>query len=206
MGFAVSGRMTWSEAVSYWIAQFAGGIAGALLLWGIFSTSPLYSRSTVGLGTNGYGKQSMIHINLGGAILAEIVLTFLFVFVVLGVTSKLGSPGFAGLAIGLSLRRGPPGRHPADRHVGEPRPQPRAALVVGGTALKQVWVFIVAPPIGGALAALAYRYLFAEDDDTVPRSLRRPSSRSGLAAAASALRAGRAAGLPWTFAAPLAQW
>jgi aquaporin Z len=164
MGFAVSGRMTWSEAASYWIAQFAGGIAGALLLWGIFSTSPFYSRSKVGLGTNGYGKESMIGINLGGAILAEIVLTFLFVFVVLGVTSKLGSPGFAGLAIGLSLVVVHLVGIPLTGTSVNPARSLGPALVVGHTALKQVWVFIVAPPIGGALAALVYRYLFADDD------------------------------------------
>jgi aquaporin Z len=163
MGFAVSGRMTWSEAFSYWIAQFAGGIAGALLLWGIFSTSPLYSRSSDGLGTNGYGKESMIHINLGGAILAEIVLTFLFVFVVLGVTSKLGSPGFAGLAIGLSLVVVHLVGIPLTGTSVNPARSFGPALVVGSTALKQVWVFIVAPPIGGALAALVYRYLFAHE-------------------------------------------
>src|SRR5580693_1227202 len=101
MGFLASGRMELEEALGYWVAQFLGGIAGALVLWGVFSTSPLYSRSGVGLGTDGYGKNSMVGINAGGAFLAEVVLTFLFVFVVLAATSRLGEPGFAGLAIGL---------------------------------------------------------------------------------------------------------
>jgi aquaporin Z len=168
MGFAVSGRMTWSEAASYWVAQFAGGIAGALVLWGMFSTSPFYSRSVVGLGTNGYGKQSLIHVNLGGAILAEIILTFLFVFVVLGVTSRLGSPGFAGLAIGLSLTVVHLIGIPITGTSVNPARSLGPALVVGHEALKQVWVFILAPLVGGAIAALAHRYLYAEDTTPEP--------------------------------------
>src|SRR6201985_3134811 len=61
MGALLTGRIPLAEAVGYWIAQFAGGIVGALVLWGSFSTSPLYHRSTTGLGTDGYGEESMIH-------------------------------------------------------------------------------------------------------------------------------------------------
>jgi aquaporin Z len=161
MGFVASGRMELSEAVGYWIAQFLGGIVGALVLWGIFSTSPIYSRSATGLGTDGYGKHSMIGINAGGAFLAEVVLTFLFVFVVLGATSRLGSPGFAGLAIGLSLTVVHLIGIPLTGTSVNPARSLGPALIVGHDALKQLWVFIVAPLVGGALAAFAYRYLFA---------------------------------------------
>ena len=67
MGFLVSGRMAIVEAVGYWIAQFLGGIAGALVLWGIFSGSPIYSRHLQGLGADGFGTLSMININAVGA-------------------------------------------------------------------------------------------------------------------------------------------
>ena len=67
IGALLAGRIPLAEAVGYWIAQFAGGIVGALALWGTFSTSPLYSRTTTGLGTDGYGKQSLINIGVGGA-------------------------------------------------------------------------------------------------------------------------------------------
>jgi aquaporin Z len=161
MGFLVSGRMKLDEAIGYWVAQFLGGIAGALVLWGMLSTSPVYSRSSVGLGTDGYHQNSIIGINVGGALLAEVVLTFLFVFVVLGATSRLGSPGFAGLAIGLALTVVHLIGIPLTGTSVNPARSLGPALIVGHTALKQVWVFIVAPLVGGSLAALVYRYLFA---------------------------------------------
>jgi aquaporin Z len=163
MGFLASGRMSWPEAIGYWVSQFVGGIVGALILWGILSGSPTYSRHTTGLGADGFGKQSHIGLNAAGAFGAEVVLTFLFVLVVLGVTSKVGAPGFAGLAIGLAL---------ATVHLMgialtgtsvNPARSLGPALVVGGTALSQVWLFIVAPLVGGIVAALAYRYFFPAD-------------------------------------------
>jgi aquaporin Z len=166
MGFYVSGRMTLNEAVGYWIAQFAGGVAGALALWGIFSASPRYSRAATGLGADGYGAHSLLGINAGGAFGAEVVLTFLFVLVVLGATSRLGSPGFAGLAIGLSLTVVHLFGIPLTGTSVNPARALGPAVVLGGDALKQVWVFIVAPLVGGTLAAGVYRYLFAETVST----------------------------------------
>ena len=74
-----------------------------LVLWGIVEGSPIYSRHTVGLGAEGYGRASMINLNAAGAVGIEMVLTFVFVLVVLSATSRIGSPGFAGLAVGLAL-------------------------------------------------------------------------------------------------------
>jgi len=160
IGFLLAGRMTLSEAIGYWIAQFAGGILGALVLWGIVSASPTYARATMGLGADGYGSHSMIGLNLGGALAAEIVLTFLFVFVVLAATSQLASPGFAGVAIGLALTAVHLFGIPLTGTSVNPARSLGPALVVGGDAIAQVWVFILAPLVGGALAALVYLLLF----------------------------------------------
>jgi aquaporin Z len=162
MGFVVSGRMSLTEAGGYWLAQFAGGIVGALVLWGMFTTTKGYTRALDGLGTNGWGNQSMTGISMGGAFLVEVVLTFLFVLVVLGATSRLGTPAFAGLGIGLALTVVHLIGIPLTGTSVNPARSLGPALVVGHTALSQVWLFIVAPLVGGIIAALVYRYLFAD--------------------------------------------
>jgi aquaporin Z len=164
MGFVASGRMSLSEAASYWVAQFAGGILGALVLWGIFSGSPRYNRAHTGLGTDGYGSKSLTNLNLSGALATEVVLTFIFVLVVLAATSRLGSPGFSGLAIGLALAAVHLIGIPLTGTSVNPARSLGPAIVVGHTALSQVWVFIVAPLFGGALAAIVYRYLLPESE------------------------------------------
>jgi aquaporin Z len=136
-----------------WLAQFVGGILGALLLWGMFNTSPLYSTSRTGLGTNGWGAASDIHIGAGGAFLAEVVLTALFVFVILGVTSRLGNAATAAMTIGLTLSVVHLVGIPIDGTSVNPARSLGPALIVGGTALTQVWLFIVAPLVGGIVAA-----------------------------------------------------
>ncbi len=163
MGFYVSGRMPLTEAIGYWVAQFVGGIAGALALWGIFSASPIYSRKRTGLGADGYGPLSMTHINTAGAFGAEVILTLLFVFVVLQATSKLTAPGFAGMAIGLALTVVHLIGIPLTGTSVNPARSLGPALVVGGLALSQVWLFIIAPLVGGVVAALLYRYVFTEE-------------------------------------------
>src|SRR6516164_5917093 len=79
LGFVVSGRMPLLEAIGYWIAEVAGGIVGALVLWGIFTGSPLYHKDVQGLGADGYGNLSMIHLGQTSAFFTEVLLTFIFV-------------------------------------------------------------------------------------------------------------------------------
>jgi aquaporin Z len=160
LGALVAGRISLRDAVSYWIAQFIGGLLGALVLWGMFSTSPLYSRAGTGLGTDGWGAQSYIHIGAGGAFIAEVVLTCLFVFVILGVTSKTANPSTAGIVIGLTLTVVHLIGIPITGTSVNPARSLGPALIIGHTALAQVWLFIVAPLVGGALAALLHRGLF----------------------------------------------
>jgi aquaporin Z len=101
----------------------------------------------------------MIGIGLGGALAAEVALTFIFVMVVLVATSRVGSPGFAGLAIGLGLTAVHLVGIPLTGTSVNPARSLGPALIVGHKSLSQVWLFIVAPLVGGAIAALAYRYL-----------------------------------------------
>jgi len=164
LGFVLSGRMSLREATGYWAAQFAGGIVGALVLWGIFSGSPQYSRSTTGLGADGWGpKLSMIGIGWGGAFATEVLLTFIFVIAVLVATSRVGSPGFAGLAIGITLTVVHLIGIPLTGTSVNPARSLGPALILGHEALSQVWLFIVAPLLGGALAAVTYRYFVPKE-------------------------------------------
>lgn len=163
LGALVSGRMRVTEAVGYWVAQIVGGIIGAGVLRGIFATTDLYSTDKIGLGIDGWGDDaSMIQVDWVGAFFAELVITFLFVLVVLAVTTKLGSTAASGVAIGLAL---------ATVHLlgvavtgGSVNPARSigSAIFVGGDALDQLWLFIVAPLVGGALAAVAVWFLYPE--------------------------------------------
>ncbi len=174
IGFLVSRRIGVADAISYWVAQVIGAILGALLLWLVLSGSPGYSRTTTGLGTDGFGKNSMVHLDAASAFGAEVVLTFLFVLVVLLATSHAGTSGFAGLAIGVALT--------VVHLIGisftgtavNPARSIGPALIIGGTALSQLWVFIVAPLVGGVVAAGVFLFLKTpETPATIPPKPRR---------------------------------
>ncbi len=163
VGALLTGRIPLNEAIGYWIAQFAGGIVGALALWGTFSTSPFYHRTITGLGTDGYGSNSMIHIGAGGAFIFETVLTAIFVFIILRVTSETANAATAAIAIGLTLTVVHLLGIPITGTSVNPARSLGPALVVGGTALSQVWLFIVAPLVGGVLAAGLHRLLYGAE-------------------------------------------
>jgi aquaporin Z len=168
IGFLFSGRMKLQTAIGYWIAQFVGGILGALLLYGMFTQVPTYKKSMEGLGQNGYGSHSLIHLGLGGAFLAEVVMTFFFVFVVLAVTAKgTTSPYAAPVAIGLSLTVVHLIGIPLTGTSVNPARSFGPALVVGGDALKQVWLFILAPLVGGVIAAIVSRLVVLGGEEKV---------------------------------------
>jgi len=161
LGFVVAGRMTWKDAGGYWVAQLIGGIAGAFALWAVFASSAGYTTATIGLGTDGFGSHSMIGLEAGGAFLAEVVLTFVFVLVVLLTTRHATTAGFAGLAIGGGLLVVHLIGIPLTGTSVNPARSLGPALVVGGDALHQLWLFLVAPMVGGALAAVCSRFLVA---------------------------------------------
>ena len=120
-------------------------------------------RTITGLGADGYGKQSMIHIGVGGAFIFEMILTGLFVFIVLRVTSATANAATAAIAIGLTLTVVHLIGIPITGTSVNPARSLGPALVVGGAALSQVWLFIVAPLIGGVLAAGLHRLLYREE-------------------------------------------
>jgi aquaporin Z len=169
MGALLARRLPVREAVGYWAAQFIGGILGALLLWGMFNTSPLYSRSRTGLGTTDWGALSDIRIGMGGAFLTEVILTAMFVFVILAVTSRIGNATTAGIGIGLALTVTNLVGIPITGASVNPARSLGPALVVGGTPLSQVWLFIVAPLVGGAIAAGFYYLIYPPQRRRIPQ-------------------------------------
>ena len=164
MGFLVERRITLADAIGYWIAQFVGAIAGAAVLYGTFNLASGYKKS-VGLGANGFGASSMIGANAGAAFITEVVLTFVFVFVILAVTRRVSNAAVAGLVIGLALGVVNVTGIPIDGTSVNPARSLGPALFVGGTALSQVWLFIVAPLVGGALSALLYQFLYPKGEE-----------------------------------------
>ena len=167
LGFITSGRMKLVEGVEYLVAQFAGGIVGAYLLYWIFTTVPSYSKSVQGLGTDGWGKESTLHISAGGAFLVEVVLTAIFVLVVLFATHKAAIQGAAGVAIGFGLVMVHLLGIPLTGTSVNPARSFGPALVVGGTALNQVWLFIVAPLVGAIVGAVIHLVLADRSEDEV---------------------------------------
>ncbi len=159
-GMLVSGKMTVNDYIGYLVAQFLGGIVGALILMAMLGTA------ANGLGQNGYGEASAIGANMGQAFLVEVVLTFVFVIAIIGVTSKTENTAVTGLVIGLTLTLvhilGIPftgtSVNPA-RSFG-----PALVMLFAGDSqpMAQVWLFIVAPIIGAILAAVVYKALASE--------------------------------------------
>lgn len=158
LGMLVSGRMNVKDFVGYVISQFLGGILGAGLLCVILG-------SNASLGTNGFGEASAIGISMGIAFLVEVILTFVFVLAILGVTSKAENGRVAGLVIGFTLTLIHIFGIPFTGTSVNPARSFGPAIVSGlsSVAFAQVWVFILAPLVGGALAAVCYNFLSKED-------------------------------------------
>jgi aquaporin Z len=160
IAMVVAGRMKAKEAAYYIVAQILGAIAGAGILFLIASGKDGYMLVVNGLGQDGYGAASPGGYKLLSGFIAETVFTFIFLFVIFGATStKNIHGGFAGLSIGLSLVLihivGIPVTGVSVNTARSIGP----ALLVGGTALSQLWLFIVAPIIGCILSAVVWRYV-----------------------------------------------
>jgi aquaporin Z len=168
-GAFLAGRMSAAEMVQYWVAQFVGAGIGAAILYLIASGKADYDIGVNGLGANGFGPGYLGEYSMTAALIFEIVATFLFLVVILGVTQK-GSPSIlAGLAIGLTLTV----IHIVGIQVTGVSVNPARsfgpAIFVQGSALGQLWLFIIAPLVGAGLAALLFRSrTLVADDDVVP--------------------------------------
>lgn len=143
----VSGKMTAKEFFAYIVSQFLGALAGAGIL-------AYFMGSTEALGQNGLYNGDVVK-----SLIVEVILTFIFVLAILGVTSKVENSGVAGIVIGLSLVLVHLIGIPFTGTSVNPARSFGPALLVGGEALANVWVFIVAPLVGGVLAAVVYKFL-----------------------------------------------
>ena len=158
----VNKKIPSKDAVIYIIVQCIGAVIAAALLFVVASGTPAYSIAADGLGQNGFGAASPGGYSMMAGLIAEIVLTFVFLLVIFGATSKAAPAGFAGIAIGLSLTL----IHIVGIMITGTSVNPARslgpALIVGGTALAQLWLFIIAPIIGAVIAALVWKYLFED--------------------------------------------
>ena len=157
LSMVLTGKMSLKDFAGYVIAQIAGAFAGTFLLYFIIKNTDLYLYMS--LGTNGYGELSLTNISLFGAFVAEVVLTFVFIYTILGVTNDESKSNIAPLIIGLTLTFvhllgiGLTGTSV------NPARSLAPAVIMGGLALKQVWLFIVAPLVGAAAASLVYKLI-----------------------------------------------
>lgn len=156
LSMLISKKMSVKDFVGYVVSQVAGAFAGTGILYLILKGTII---GTEALGANGYGNLSAIDVSLVGALITEVVLTFIFIYTILGVTSDESKSNIAGIVIGLTLTF----VHLIGINITGTSVNPARSLspavIMGGDALSQVWVFILAPLAGGALAAIVFKYL-----------------------------------------------
>jgi aquaporin Z len=158
LGFWSAGRLSLKDMVGYWAGQFIGGVLAAGVLSVIISgVGGGYNIAASGLGQDGWGPGYQGGYNIMSAIVFEFVATLIFVIVVLGSTQKSAPAGFAGLAIGITLVA----IHIFGIHITGVSVNPARsfgpAILVGGQALAQVWLFLLVPSVGGLVAGLLFR-------------------------------------------------
>jgi len=171
-GLFLAKRFPGRDVIPYWIAQILGAIVAAGVLYWIASGKPGFVAGQ--FASNGYDALSPGHYGMASALVAEIVLTFVFLMVILGATERRAPVGFAGLAIGLVLTLIHLISIPIDNTSVNPARSTGPAIFAGGAELAQLWLFWIAPLIGGGLAGLIYPVLFGEVVSEVPIAGREP--------------------------------
>ena len=158
VGLATAGRFSWSEVPKYIVAQVLGGFVGTLVLYLIASGKADFSTAG-GFASNGYGEHSPGGYSMLAALIAEVVMTAFFLIIILGATGKGVPAGFAPVAIGLALTLIHLISIPVTNTSVNPARSTAVAVFVGGWALQQLWLFWVAPIVGGILGALVHKSL-----------------------------------------------
>jgi aquaporin Z len=155
-GLVAGGRFPAKDLVPYIIAQVLGGVVGAGVLYIIASGTAGFDVSS-GFASNGYGEHSPGGYSLASGLVCEIIMTFMFLFVIMGATDERAPKGFAPIAIGLCLTLIHLISIPVTNTSVNPARSTGVALFVGGWAIQQLWLFWVAPIIGGVLGGIVYR-------------------------------------------------
>lgn len=166
VGLFLAKRFPGRDVLPYVIAQVLGAIVAAGVLYWIASGKPGFTAGQ--FAANGYGALSPGGYGMGSALVAEIVLTFAFLMVILGSTDRRAPVGFAGLAIGLALTLIHLISIPIDNTSVNPARSTGPAIFAGGQALSQLWLFWIAPIAGGALAGIVYPFFFGPEASEVP--------------------------------------
>jgi len=165
-GLAAGGRFPTGQIAPYIVAQVIGGVAGAAVLYLIASGAPGFDLAK-GFAANGYGEHSPGHYSLAAGFVTEVVMTAMFLFIIMGSTHGKAPAGFAPIAIGLGLTLVHLVSIPVTNTSVNPARSTGPALFVGGWAIQQLWLFWLAPIIGGVLGGALYRWLSAEPSGLV---------------------------------------
>lgn len=162
LGLVAGGRFPAREAIPYIVAQVVGAIVAAGILYLIASGKPGFEVG--GFASNGYGQHSPGGYSAGAVFLCEVVMSAVFVLIIMGCTDKFASPGFFGLTIGLALMTIHLVSIPVSNTSVNPARSTGPALFAGDWAVGQLWMFWVAPLIGGVIGGLLYRYLWTRPE------------------------------------------
>ena len=171
LGAAIAKRVEWPAVPLYWVAQVLGGLAAGLAIMTIGNGRPSWT-ATGNMAANGYGDHSPFYYSLTAVLVAEVLLTFMFLLVILGSTDDRAPKGFAGLSIGLMLTLIHLISIPVSNTSVNPARSTGVAFFNGAGAPGQLWAFWLAPLVGAALAGWLYPLLFGRKEELADRPVR----------------------------------
>lgn len=163
VGLYVGGRFSARELPAYIVAQVIGGVLAAALIYFIASGKEGFDLAASGLASNGYGEHSPGRYSMAAGFVTELVMTAMFILIILGATDKRAPAGLAPVAIGLALTLIHLISIPVTNTSVNPARSTGPALIVGGWAIEQLWLFWVAPLLGAAIGGISYRWLGKEN-------------------------------------------